>query len=97
MRPDGPDNHPLMAVLYDLENPWGEADDFFLAVVERRSTSRVVDLGCGTGTVTTAFARGSLGGRGRPEPGGLSKSLGWSDAVAEVGYGEGRSSSRSTE
>lgn len=57
MKPNGPDNHPLMAVLYDLENPWCEADDFFLGLVNCRSASRVLDLGCGTGTVTTAFAR----------------------------------------
>lgn len=57
MKPDGPDNHPLMAALYDLENPWCEADDFFLSVINRRGPSRVVDLGCGTGTVTTASAR----------------------------------------
>ena len=57
MRPDGPDDHPLMALLYDLENTWGDADDFFLAVANRRPASRVADLGCGTGTVTMALAR----------------------------------------
>jgi SAM-dependent methyltransferase len=57
MKPDGPDNHPLMAVLYDFENPWGQADEFFLAVVNRRRASRVLDLGCGTGTATIALAR----------------------------------------
>ncbi|MEA3055411.1 MAG: hypothetical protein QOD30_843 [Actinomycetota bacterium] len=57
MKPDGPDDHPLMAVLYDLENQWGDADDFFLAVANRRPASGIADLGCGTGTVTIALAR----------------------------------------
>ncbi|MEN3272509.1 MAG: hypothetical protein V7636_1270 [Actinomycetota bacterium] len=57
MKPDGPDDHPLMAALYDLENTWGDADDFFLAVANRRPASRIADLGCGTGMVTIALAR----------------------------------------
>ena len=57
MRPDGPDNHPLMAELYDLENTWGDDDDFFLALVGRRPGSRVADLGCGTGRFTVALAQ----------------------------------------
>ena len=57
MLPDGPDDHPRMAELYDLENPWSPSDDFFLAVANRRPASRLADVGCGTGTLTTAIAR----------------------------------------
>jgi SAM-dependent methyltransferase len=57
MRPDGPDNHPRMAELYDLENGWGDADDFFLAFVNRCTASRVADVGSGTGTFAIAAAQ----------------------------------------
>ena len=60
MRPDGPDDHPRMAELYDLEQEqFGptDADPFFLAIADRRPPgSRVLDLGCGTGTPTIALA-----------------------------------------
>lgn len=57
MRPDGPDDHPRMAELYDLEcGDWTDADDFFLALVDRRPGSRVADVGCGTGRFTLALA-----------------------------------------
>ena len=57
MLADGPDDHPLMAALYDLENPWCASDDFFLAVADRRPASNLADVGCGTGTLTTSLAR----------------------------------------
>lgn len=57
MRPDGPDNHPLMAELYDLEtSAWSDADDFFLSVINRQPASRVVDVGCGLGRLTVGVA-----------------------------------------
>jgi SAM-dependent methyltransferase len=46
-----------MAALYDAENAWADDDEFFLALVNRSPRSRVVDLGCGTGRLTTALAR----------------------------------------
>ncbi len=57
MRPDGPDNHPLMAELYDLESStWDAADDFFLSIANRRPASRVVDVGCGLGRLSIGMA-----------------------------------------
>jgi SAM-dependent methyltransferase len=35
------------AAWYDLLNPWGPSDDFYLGLV--MSTDRVLDVGCGTG------------------------------------------------
>lgn len=46
----------LRATLYDAENLWAEDDDFFLALANERPASRVLDLGCGTGRLTTALA-----------------------------------------
>ncbi|HVJ55119.1 MAG TPA: class I SAM-dependent methyltransferase [Aliidongia sp.] len=49
----------LDAALYDLENPWGPDDDFFLALA-RREGGPVLDLGCGTGRLARAIARAGL-------------------------------------
>ena len=38
-------DHP--AAWYDVLNPWGPSDDFYLALV--MSADRVLDVGCGTG------------------------------------------------
>jgi len=35
------------AVLYDLLNPWGPSDDFYLSFV--MGAPSVLDIGCGTG------------------------------------------------
>lgn len=45
-----------LSALYDAENPWADDDDFFLAFVNERPNSRVLDLGCGTGRMTLAVA-----------------------------------------
>lgn len=45
-----------LSALYDAENLWAEDDDFFLAFVNERPNSRVLDLGCGTGRMTLAVA-----------------------------------------
>jgi ubiquinone/menaquinone biosynthesis C-methylase UbiE len=37
------------AALYDALNPWGPADDFYLALVMQATS--VLDVGCGTGTL----------------------------------------------
>lgn len=38
-----------VAVWYDVLNPWGESDEFYLSLVS--NAARVVDIGCGTGTL----------------------------------------------
>lgn len=39
-----------LAALYDLDSPWGEDTDFYLAVAGSEPLS-IVDIGCGTGTL----------------------------------------------
>jgi ubiquinone/menaquinone biosynthesis C-methylase UbiE len=36
------------ASLYDVLNPWGPSDDFYLALV--MDAKSVLDVGCGTGS-----------------------------------------------
>jgi 2-polyprenyl-3-methyl-5-hydroxy-6-metoxy-1,4-benzoquinol methylase len=51
---------PRLAEIYDLDNPWAQDTDFYLALAEP-GPSRVLDLGCGTGTLCCALEqRGHL-------------------------------------
>ena len=46
-----------LAAIYDLDNPGGEDHDYFRRLAERRGADRIVDLGCGTGSLTVTLAR----------------------------------------
>lgn len=52
---DGEFNNPRLVELYDVECTWGIDDDYFVAAVGE-APRRVLDLGCGTGRLTTALA-----------------------------------------
>jgi SAM-dependent methyltransferase len=47
---------PRLAEIYDLDNPWGEDTDFYLALASPGPCC-VLDLGCGTGTLCCALAQ----------------------------------------
>ena len=47
---------PALAEVYDAEYGWGIADDYVLEFVNRQTTARVADVGCGTGRLTVALA-----------------------------------------
>jgi ubiquinone/menaquinone biosynthesis C-methylase UbiE len=47
---------PRLAGIYDLDNPWAEDTDFYLSLADPGSC-RVLDLGCGTGTLCCALAQ----------------------------------------
>src|ERR1700751_1523146 len=47
--------NPQIAGLYDLINPWAQDADFYLSLAGLRQSS-VLDLGCGTGTLSCALA-----------------------------------------
>ncbi|MBV8482564.1 MAG: class I SAM-dependent methyltransferase, partial [Verrucomicrobia bacterium] len=45
-----------LAEIYDLDNPWAEDTDFYLSLADP-GLCRVLDLGCGTGTLCCALAQ----------------------------------------
>lgn len=49
-------NDLRLVKLYDVECLWSVDDDFFLSVINEAPASRVLDLGCGTGRLTTGTA-----------------------------------------
>lgn len=44
-----------IADLYDLLNPWAKDTDFYLSLASEK-TSNILDIGCGTGILSRAFA-----------------------------------------
>ncbi|HEX6564464.1 MAG TPA: class I SAM-dependent methyltransferase [Chthoniobacterales bacterium] len=47
---------PRLAEIYDLDNPWAEDTDFYLSLADP-GPCRVLDLGCGTGTLCCGLAQ----------------------------------------
>lgn len=56
MRIDDPELDARHAATYDADNGWRADDAFFMRVADRKPGSTIVDLGCGTGRLTTALA-----------------------------------------
>ena len=56
-------NQPELANLYDDENVWDASADFYLDLAERGGAKTLLDLGCGTGTVTRGIIA-AIGGSG---------------------------------
>ncbi|WP_431802782.1 class I SAM-dependent methyltransferase [Microbacterium sp. bgisy203] len=48
---------PRLVELYDIDNPDGPDHDFYRALAADVDASAIVDLGCGTGMLTTTLAR----------------------------------------
>jgi SAM-dependent methyltransferase len=49
---------PRLVELYDQDNPDGPDHDYFRALADRLDARTIVDLGCGTGSLTVTLARG---------------------------------------
>lgn len=45
-----------MVALYDIENSWRADTDFYLGLAVELDAHRIVDLGCGTGLLTSELA-----------------------------------------
>jgi SAM-dependent methyltransferase len=56
-------NQPELAVLYDDENGWDRSAEFYLDLARRIGARTLLDLGCGTGTVTRGILK-AIGGSG---------------------------------
>lgn len=46
-----------LAAIYDADNPPGEDHEYFRGLADRVAAGRIVDLGCGTGSLTVTLAR----------------------------------------
>ena len=57
MRVDDPELDARIAALYDAENVWRDDDEFFSSLAPAGLELRVLDLGCGSGRLTTALAQ----------------------------------------
>ncbi|MGE7763242.1 class I SAM-dependent methyltransferase [Peribacillus sp. NPDC097895] len=47
----------MIPLVYDQINSWGKDDEFFLALLMKVNVKKIADLGCGTGRLTTHFAK----------------------------------------
>lgn len=47
----------MIPLIYDQVNGWGKDDEFFLQLLQKLNVKEVADLGCGTGRLTTHFAK----------------------------------------
>ncbi len=47
--------NPKLATLYDLDSPWGNDTDFYIAIAGTQPIT-VADVGCGTGTLACGLA-----------------------------------------
>lgn len=47
----------MIPLVYDQINGWGKDDEFFLALLKKVNAKKIADLGCGTGRLTTHFAK----------------------------------------
>src|SRR5688572_24009638 len=56
-------NQPELANLYDDENVWDASSDFYRDLALRIGAKTLLDLGCGTGTVTRGIVA-AIGGSG---------------------------------
>lgn len=47
----------MIPLVYDLVNGWGKDGEFFLALLKKLHIKKIADLGCGTGRLTSHFAK----------------------------------------
>lgn len=47
----------MIPLVYDQINGWGKDDEFFLGLLNKTNAKKIADLGCGTGRLTTHFAK----------------------------------------
>jgi ubiquinone/menaquinone biosynthesis C-methylase UbiE len=47
----------MIPLVYDQINRWGKDDKFFLEVLNNSKCKKIADLGCGTGRLTSHFAK----------------------------------------